>query len=337
MPPTLDDIDARYRYRLRAWIGWMFVVELLLVGRLHGWAGHEAIVLIDAGWVACLLAVLVAVHRFHASAGPGDALVLVNAVFASINMHVAGINGLGWVFPIIITAFAISRPRLALVVSIAMLVNAFAFTGPFGAPDAKLAFGLCGALITVLSYVVARHVETLRHLLGRLATRDPLTDSGNRRAMDDALRSAIRARHAPSVLAVLDLDHCKKINDAYGHAAGDRVLRETAAAIRSHLGDSGRVYRLGGEEFVVLLPATSRGDAGTRLRALGAAIRRDVRLREVQITCSIGYAAKRPIDDAATWLARADSAMHRAKTSGRDRVVDVDDPLETNVEGAAAG
>ncbi|MGY3266988.1 diguanylate cyclase [Lysobacter sp. HA35] len=321
---TLDDIDARYRYRLRLWIARAFAVQLVVVGALNVRVGRGNAAILDAAWIACLIGVLVAIHVARSRPWPGDALVLVNAIFASVNMHVVGLNGLGWVFPIIVTSFAISATPAALVVSLTMLLNAFVLTPRFAPLDATVAFALSGALITLLSYVVARHVERLRSLLGRLALRDPLTEAGNRRAMDDAVRRAAHS-HAPAVLAVIDLDHFKSINDAYGHAVGDRVLRETAAVIRDHVLDAGDLYRLGGEEFVVLLGDESRSAASERLHALAGSIRRDVRLREVQVTCSIGFAAKRHDDDDVTWVARADRAMYRAKAAGRDRVVDADD------------
>ncbi|WP_162823798.1 GGDEF domain-containing protein [Lysobacter sp. TY2-98] len=324
---TLHDIDARFRYRMRMWFCRVFIVQLLVVAALRLEGGRREIALMDAVWAVCLFVVLGAIHRFRTSSRAGDALVLVNALFASINVHLVGVTGLSWVFPIIIASFAISRAPLAIGVSAAMLANAFLLTAPFDSVEEKVAFALCGVLVTVLSYVAATHVQRLRILLERMATRDPLTDAGNRRAMDDAIRQALRARD-PAVLAVVDLDHFKKINDAYGHAAGDRVLRETAATIHLQLGDTGALYRLGGEEFVIVMRDVDRVDAHARLLALNAAVRRDVRLREVRVTCSVGLAGKRAGDDAAAWLARADKAVYRAKALGRDQVVDFDDAPE---------
>ncbi|WP_166636774.1 GGDEF domain-containing protein [Cognatilysobacter terrigena] len=323
---TLPAIDARFRYRMRLWFCRAFIVQLLVIGALRLHLGHDEIALFDAAWAVCLFVVLGAIHLLPDNPRVGDALVLLNAAFASASMHLVGVIGVGWVFPTVIASFAISRTSLALGLSTIMLVNAFLFTR-FDSVDIQVAFGLSGVLITVLAYVAAIHVQRLRGLLERLATRDPLTDSGNRRAMDEALRAALRSRQ-PSVLAVLDLDHFKKINDAYGHAVGDRVLRETAAAARLALGDAGELYRLGGEEFVILLRDTERDAAHARLLALTAAVRRDVRLREVQVTCSVGLAGKQAGDDQAAWLARADKAVYRAKALGRDRVVDIDDTPE---------
>jgi diguanylate cyclase (GGDEF)-like protein len=130
---------------------------------------------------------------------------------------------------------------------------------------------------------------------------------------------------------MLDIDHFKNVNDTYGHAAGDAVLRELAQRIESQVRVSDIAARYGGEEFVVLLPATEI-ESGTLLaervrKAVSASPIEIGRGNSITITASIGLASIAPIrdiDDLKTagesLLARADVALYSAKSSGRDRV-----------------
>jgi len=162
----------------------------------------------------------------------------------------------------------------------------------------------------------------LRHL----ATIDPLTGLPNRRSFFALAEQEIsRLRRHPGSLSVamLDVDHFKKINDQYGHQAGDEVLRALSEACSECLRDRDIMGRLGGEEFACILPDTSSEQvmpAAERLRAAVAS--RKIRLedgREIAITVSIGVAVFQETDsDIDAVLHRADQALYRAKLDGRN-------------------
>jgi diguanylate cyclase (GGDEF)-like protein len=132
---------------------------------------------------------------------------------------------------------------------------------------------------------------------------------------------AFRRHRMPVGLLVMDLDHFKRINDAFGHEAGDSVLVDFARLVQSRCRAGDRLFRYGGEEFVLLLPGTD-ADA---LRPLAEELRRAVATglsgNGRGVTVSVGGAVLRPGEDNAHWLARADAAMYEAKRQGRDRVV----------------
>jgi len=166
--------------------------------------------------------------------------------------------------------------------------------------------------------------------LERLAATDYLTGIANHRSFFEAGEREIqRARRYGHPLAVLmiDLDHFKQVNDTYGHAAGDRVLVETTAAIRRLLRDLDVFGRLGGEEFAILLPETDLTGSRTtaeRLRAAIAEIAIDAENVSLKVTISVGITLLSPDDpglDAV--LKRADDAMYEAKRGGRNRVATV--------------
>ncbi len=164
--------------------------------------------------------------------------------------------------------------------------------------------------------------------LESMASVDQLTNLLNRRAfMSEAIRIMERAaRDERSVSAImLDIDRFKKINDAYGHAAGDEVLRATAARLQNELRAGDIAGRFGGEEFVILLADTEKASAGVvaeRIRARLAAAPIQYSGGAIAMTASLGIAAKPPraTESLAALIDRADAAMYRAKRAGRNRV-----------------
>lgn len=164
-------------------------------------------------------------------------------------------------------------------------------------------------------------------LLRILAEADPMTGLLNRRAFANASAAAFtdfEARRITLAVLVLDVDHFKRVNDGYGHAAGDAVLRATASLLTSLVRSSDLVSRYGGEEFVVLLrdiqPDNVRLIAET-IRGAVAAMRVLHDGREIKVTISIGAAIARPTDrDFEDLFQRADLALYTAKRNGRNQV-----------------
>ena len=167
---------------------------------------------------------------------------------------------------------------------------------------------------------LARTLERLREL----STRDPLTGLANRRQMmswlDDELKRQRRAGQALCV-AILDLDHFKRVNDQHGHPTGDAVLQQFAALVRATLPPTAELARWGGEEFLLMLPDTDTAEAA---RVLGA-IRQSLHGFDwstlapgLRVTCSAGLADHTCDANLTLTLERADRALYRAKHAGRD-------------------
>ncbi|MFJ7882682.1 diguanylate cyclase [Pseudomonas sp. NPDC096917] len=155
---------------------------------------------------------------------------------------------------------------------------------------------------------------------------DPLTGLPNRAAWGERLAIEVQQWQAhgnPLLIAMLDLDHFKRINDGYGHLAGDKVLKIVAAQLRKHLRPNDFIARFGGEEFVVLVPNTTLA-AGLqlleKLRAAIAACPFHFKGEPVTLTCSIGLAPFKLADRSEHVLKRADEALYRAKHNGRNRI-----------------
>jgi diguanylate cyclase (GGDEF)-like protein len=168
--------------------------------------------------------------------------------------------------------------------------------------------------------------ERLQDELARLEVIDPLTDCVNRRGFFGLLApwmALARRPGAPTSLVLFDLDQFKRVNDSYGHPAGDVVLRTLVDVCKRQLRDSDQLGRLVGVEFAILLPRTSQQDAAMvaeRMRAAIAATKVKTERAMISLTASFGVTAIRADDSSVTLLARADEALRAAKEAGRDRV-----------------
>jgi diguanylate cyclase (GGDEF)-like protein len=184
-----------------------------------------------------------------------------------------------------------------------------------------------GNLESILSALLYPMRNTLLYRAAtQSALRDPLTDTGNRTAMDLTLQREIemsRQHLQPLSLLMLDIDHFKHVNDNHGHSAGDEVLKAVAGSIKHQLRNVDMVFRFGGEEFLILLSNTGREAAamvGERLRF--AAQEQDYAAdgKSIELTVSLGCSTLLPGESADSLLRRADNALYVAKRAGRNRL-----------------
>jgi diguanylate cyclase (GGDEF)-like protein len=180
-------------------------------------------------------------------------------------------------------------------------------------------------LLGLLAAMVAIDLEHAR--LEALATRDPLTGIANRRRFDDTLAKELagaRASKRPVAVAIFDLDHFKSVNDRFGHAAGDAVLKQAVARWSAAIRSVDLLARIGGEEFGLLLPGASISRAEEVAERLRKRIRSETfhhGKRRIAVTCSVGVAvAPNGAAAPARLLIAADRALYRAKRAGRDCV-----------------
>ena len=174
---------------------------------------------------------------------------------------------------------------------------------------------------------VSERILELHETLRTHAMHDPLTGLWNRAAILNSFAEELdrAAREKKSVAVVLsDVDHFKRVNDTYGHPAGDAVLREVATRLRSSMRSYDRIGRYGGEEFLLVLPGCSPTDAvnvANRIRRTVECKPIDVGTQSICVTASMGVAVSCPeSNEMDALIQNADGALYRAKEGGRNRV-----------------
>lgn len=179
-------------------------------------------------------------------------------------------------------------------------------------------------LLTALVYPLRNALKYMKAVQSSYI--DALTGVKNRAAMDNALRREVELAHRQGTdlsIIVLDIDFFKRVNDDFGHAAGDQVLKLIAKTLEKSVRRSDMVFRYGGEEFVAVLSYTS--EEGAKL--LANRIREKIAVLDIpelggrQITASLGVAILHKEDDAKLIFKRGDRALYRAKRLGRNRVI----------------
>jgi diguanylate cyclase (GGDEF)-like protein len=171
--------------------------------------------------------------------------------------------------------------------------------------------------------------EAAERLAQRNANTDPGTGLANRRELMRSLTEMIDAR-TPGVLLVLDLDHFKRVNDLYGHAAGDRMLKTVAEALERSAPATSCCARTGGDEFAMLFPAIHDSDAEKVARRVQECLAAPVFVEgaQLQVAASIGLARLEPRDNDEGALRRSDVALYAAKRAGRNTFAWFDEQLE---------
>lgn len=195
-------------------------------------------------------------------------------------------------------------------------------------PVEQIAFLVLFMSVFLLSFgFLLMCTESFTRDLVRFATLDPLTELFNRRTIEDLARrelSMSRRKGQPMTLAMLDVDNFKMINDTFGHSAGDDALRQVVASIADLLRAQDLIGRVGGEEFLVVMPSTNTAQAlvaAERLRAVVESTGLLLDGKRVSLTVSIGLASFAGGDqDLDALLKNADRALYAAKAAGRNRV-----------------
>ena len=230
-----------------------------------------------------------------------------------------------YLWPMLVAAYFFQRRDVVL--NFALVCASFAVALAFWVPvddgglimflDTVTAMGVVAALVFVLKTQVGRLVTGLH----KASTTDALTGVLNRGAFQQHLDEALATHdRQPLVLALLDLDHFKLVNDRHGHPAGDRALRRFCEIVQAEARLDDALGRLGGEEFGLLLAGTDLAGAHRFADRLRATVARETAAGEVGLTVSIGLSESAPGTTSEDLLRSADIALYSAKGAGRNRV-----------------
>ena len=318
--------DALAAYRRRV----MLVLAALAVPVLMPFAIHHfrnENLLIGMGMLFSMLVLTVDALAMHFRRHPPLPLPLIllpSLGAMAIAIKTQGFFGALWSYPIVLLFhFTMSR-RLANAACLLQLVTVSLLTQRYVGAAEAIRFCATLSLTIILINIAISIVDDLHRRLLTQSIVDPLTGTYNRHHMENCLDYAIdrsRRCNAPASLLLMHIDHFKQINDRHGHATGDEVLREVAQAIRSRIRKLDLLFRLGGEEFLVLLPDTEESDAARLAEDLRTAISHCCLMQGHHVTMSIGISELQAQDSRKSWLAHADDALYLAKEMGHDRVV----------------
>ena len=255
------------------------------------------------------------------------AKLVLSSFFAVAIVTIVAIRGqshLFWLYPCMIAFYYILPARPAGIICFIAIMLIALILWPVTSTLEFLTITFTLFLTALFAYVIFNNYSKTNSKLALLASIDPLTSSGNRRALDLKLEKILADQNRESSkvsLLLLDLDHFKKINDNYGHANGDIVLVELVELIQKSSRALDALYRYGGEEFIILPLKVDLVEATKIAEKLRSLIAKTTFADDISVTVSIGVAQYRAAESAEAWISRADAALYLAKDSGRNRVV----------------
>ncbi len=274
--------------------------------------------------ISIIIAVIYA-WRTNDTAKPGLYLSVIFSVVATLVTINLGINGFFWIYPLILFNFFIIPPSRALVTMLVVLAslviyNLYKPESIFSSHYQMVSFLVTCLLASFLSFIFAYRTQHQHARLEQLAAHDHLTGAYNRRVMTEELRKAARERRSGRNygLLILDIDHFKRINDAFGHSVGDQVLMDFTTITKSVIRESDILFRHGGEEFALLLPDTDLKGLHTVASTIQKTIFSKLTSPAGPVSVSIGGAILSESDQWEDWINRADEQLYAAKAMGRN-------------------
>jgi diguanylate cyclase (GGDEF)-like protein len=294
----------------------VLVINNMLQGR---WPMALAVLFV----VVTLLANVRGLRPGHKPPVPYVLVLLPGLIAMLFSISQQGIYGALWSYPLTLISYFVLSRRTALVFSLGVIVSVSVAVGLWiGVP---LALRVLATLVlsAVMINVVLNLLGELQASLLRQTLIDPLTGAFNRRYMDQAVGLAVELgrRHKPTnTLLSFDIDHFKRVNDSFGHDAGDEVLRRVVQVVRMRLRKVDPLFRTGGEEFMVLLRDTDAAGAAAVAEDLRRRIEQEALLPGEVITISLGVGPQVAGQSVEEWVKATDQALYRAKNAGRNRV-----------------
>ncbi|MCB1553039.1 MAG: diguanylate cyclase [Xanthomonadales bacterium] len=294
-----------------------FALNNVLQGRwlLGLWSTWIVLTLVFAAWSS----------RTQSRWASLGAWLVAPTVFAFLVLSIQrqGMIGVLWCYPTVLAFSVMFQERHALILNSLLVLAVGTVSLPVTGTELWPRFVVSLISVIVFASLFVRVIERQREVLEDMARMDPLTRLHNRsqlRTHIDLLADSSRSGMAPVSALMLDVNWFKRINDTHGHAVGDDVLCRVAATMRAQTRDGDRCFRVGGEEFLILLHDCDLAAARMRAEAVRSAIASQAILPGHAVTVSIGAAQLDADEAVSSWLQRADARLYEAKQHGRNRV-----------------
>ncbi|HYD78178.1 MAG TPA: GGDEF domain-containing protein [Paucimonas sp.] len=326
----LDSHNRRVLYPLSI-AGILFMTPFVINNFLH----ERYLLGVVVGLVVFCLAVDAWAMRRGRPAPIPYALLLIPVMAAtSLSLYTRGIYGALWAYPAVLFCYFVLSRVMANICSAAFTVIFTLQVAVYLDTGIALRFFLTLALVVAIVNIRVKLMAELQTMLLEQSITDPLTGAFNRRHMDACLRDAIernKRNRTPASMLIIDIDHFKRINDQYGHESGDYVLQSVVALVRQRARRIDRLFRIGGEEFLLLLTDTRTDGALTMAEDLRNLIADAHILEQQPVTVSIGISELQPSQSSDAWIRQADNALYRAKENGRNRVALEEEAVEATL------
>ena len=324
-----NDALAAHRDGIRLRFSWLAALALLPFSLLHLFNANWLMFSMNTTLSSMMAANGWAMQRGRAPVLPFWMLSCLLIAGCSFSVWFQGSYGVFWSYPgMFMLFFVLPRRQAVALGGVLLLATTGLATLSLGVPLALRVLMSLGVTL-VMIHVVLNVIGQLQQALVTQTITDPLTGAFNRRH----LQAHLAARVAPAApepvasepaahaLLLIDIDHFKRINDAYGHDAGDLVLCRLVSTISARKRSGDVLFRTGGEEFVLLLPLASPSAALRVAEDLRRLLADTELLAGEKVTVSIGLSALAPGQTAEAWVKSADTALYEAKRQGRDCVV----------------
>jgi diguanylate cyclase (GGDEF)-like protein len=249
-------------------------------------------------------------------------IAILCVVGVLITVYIRGEQQIYWAYPALLATFYLAKPGEAVLISTLTIVALVPALVP-KMDGINLSTTFVTLIATsVFAYAFAFLSRGQRDQLLQLARKDPLTGAGNRRALDEKLTEVCAAQaraNTPCSIVLIDIDNFKEINDEFGHAIGDQILVRLTEIIELRIRVTDSLYRIGGEEFVVVIEGQTKNKARRMAEQLRTLVEANELAPEGSVTISLGVAELALGESPAAWMRRADLALYESKRSGRNQ------------------
>lgn len=250
-------------------------------------------------------------------------IAIVFTIAVNWMVYERGLAQLYWAFPAYLSLYFILSPYAAVLFNGFSLIVLFVITSTLSDAIELATFFIAAIACNAFTFILCVKQQQYQQQLIMLGEKDPLTLVGNRRALNNKLDELIylnqRSKMACS-LFILDIDKFKQVNDKWGHNVGDIILKKLCKIIGYQVRFSDKLFRFGGEEFIVTVDGSTLENAAVLAEKIRASIAEEQFIHGIKFTISIGVAQLQMGETKEEWIDRADKALYQAKNTGRNQV-----------------
>ena len=295
-----------------------------------GVAPFAVIRLLNAEWLAAVIDIVIVtgfvvlgtyVYRTRQVRFASFVLAALCATGVVSTVYLNGVQQVYWAYPALMAVFYLIRPREAVVFALVIIGALIPPMLEAGQSMQTTTLMITIVVMSAFAFAFSTITNRQRAQLIKLATKDPLTGAGNRRALETKISEIVAnydRKPVDASLIILDLDHFKTVNDIHGHAAGDKILQRITEIVNLRIRITDSLYRIGGEEFVVVIEGQHLDRASHLAEQLRTLVEANELVPDHSVTISLGVAQLLEGETGSDWMHRADAALYDAKRAGRN-------------------